>query len=276
MALRFKKEQHGLISEALRAYIRHLEFIELDRLDYIGELRNFLGKLLRENDWSYILWNSPKNGVAGNLKIIKSSCTEFPRNSKWTLYQNGKLRVASIFKSKELNLIAHLVEIKTISEQEETTFRLLLGLKSNEFVEIETSSSVLAVLKDLEAIIKNPAFGRRTTPSLIMLDAIQFYLESKKHDSHTTQVLLKVRGQLIEESYGIKPDYIKRNVMPTTESGDSNEIKLKISEDSLVLLENILSEYCKIVETCLPPEEINYDKLDKARRLTEKFRQSIK
>lgn len=279
MALRFKKDQHQLIIEALRAYIKHLEFIEFNKLEYIDELRNFLGKLLRESDWSYILWDSPKSDIAGKLKVLKSSCTDFPRNSKWTLYKNGKLRLASIFKSKELNLIELLIELKTFPQQtlvNTQTSRLILCLINNEFIEIETTPSIAVILKELESIIKDLPFKQRITPSLIMLDSVQFYIENKSNDQNIVQILLKIRDQLISESYGIKPEYIKRNVMPSVENEETSGIKLKISNDSLILLENILSEYCQIVEQYLPPEQIDYGKLDKAKLLTDKFRLSIK
>ena len=263
----------------MKCYIKHLEFIEYDKLDYIGELRNFLGKLLRENDWSYILWTSPKNDIAGKIKILKSSCTDFSRNSKWTLYKNGKLSLASIFKSKELNLFALLIEIKTVPQQipgNDQTTKLILCLKNNEFIEIETTPSIVFVLKELESIIKDSTFSQRITPSLIMLDSVQFFLENKQNDQYITHQLLKIRDQLISESYGIKPEYVKRKIIPADKNEDQNTIKLKISNDSLMLLENILSEYCQIVEQYLPPEQIDYDKLDKAKLLTERFRQSIK
>ena len=279
MALRFKKDQHQLISEALRSYIKHLELIECNKLDYLTELRNFLGKLLRENDWSYILWDSPKSDVAGKIKVLKSSCTDFARGSKWTLYQNGKLRIASIFKSKELNLVDFLVGLKAPHQQTPTdnqTCHLVLSLKNNEFIEIETTPSTGLSIKKLESIIKDAAFRHRITPALIMLDSVQFYLENKPTDQNISQILLKIREQLISESYGIKPKYIKRIIIPSDENEDSGQIKLKISNDSLILLEDILSEYCLIAEQYLPPERIDYDKLDKAKLLTEKFRQSIK
>lgn len=279
MALRFKKDEHRLISDAVRAYIKHLELIECNKFDYLGELRNFLGKLLRESDWSYILWTSPKSDLSGRIKILKSSSTDFPRNSKWTLFQDGKLRLISIFKSRELNLAEFLVELKTITEQTTSavkTFCLVLSLKNSEFIEIETSSSALTTLKELEILIKDSAFKERVTPSLIMLDSIQFYLENKPNDKKLSQTLLRIRDQLIKESYGIKPAYIKRNVLPAAENEDTDAIKLKINSASLILLENVLSEYCQIVEKYIPPELIDYDKLDKARLLAEKFRQSIK
>lgn len=279
MALRFKKDQHQLISEALRSYIKHLELIEYNKLDYLTELRSFLGKLLRESDWSYILWDSPKSDVAGKIKVLKSSCTDFARGSKWTLYQNGRLRIASIFKSKELSLIEFLIELKTPQQQATTdnqTCRLILSLKNNEFIEIETTPSTIISLKKLESIIKDTAFRHRITPSLIMLDSVQFYLENKPTDQNISQILLKIREQLISESYGIKPQYIKRIIIPSDGNEDSGQIKLKISNDSLILLENALSEYCLIVEKYLPPEQIDYDKLEKAKLLAEKFRQSIK
>jgi len=279
MALKFKKEQHKLISEAVKCYIKHLEIIQYDKFDYLGELRNFLGKLLRENDWSYILWASPKNDIAGKIKILKSSCTDFPRNSKWALYRNGKLCLSSIFKSKELNLVEILIELKTVPQQipvNDQTSKLMLCLKNNEFIEIETTPSIVVALKELESIVKDSTFTQRITPSLIMLDSVQFYLENKQNDQCITHQLLKIREHLIFESYGIKPEYIKRKIIPYDENEDPNTIKLKISNDSLMLLENILSEYCQIAEQYLPPEQIDYDKLDKAKLLTEKFRQSIK
>lgn len=267
MSLKFNKYQHNLISEALRNYIKHLELIEYGDLNYIDSLRNFLGKLLRETDWSYLLWSSPIKGIAGKIKIIKSSTKEYPRNSKWLLSHNGTIRLSSFFRSRNINLINNLIKLHPKSES-----LYEIHLASGDFLKIEADSSASNVLKKLKNVIEDEAFNHRTVPYLIVIDSIEFFFENREQlDQTLSSNLIKIKKLLIEEYYAISPKYVKKQLMQPTESNKTERVRLEMGKESLFFLEELLYEYCDIIEKS-PSDDYGPEKLSKARKLAEVFR----
>jgi len=267
MSLKFNKDQHNLISEALRNYIKHLELIEYNDLKYIEELRSFLGKLLRETDWSYLLWTSPKKGIAGKIKIIRSSTIEYPRGSKWLLFHNGNMKLSSFFRSRKMNLINSLIALEVKSES-----LFSLSLSSKDFIEIEADSSSGSALKELNKLLADESFKHRTIPYLIIIDSIQFFLENKRPlDPQISSKLIATRDILSAEYYTINPKYIKVNLTQNIGNNDSGKRKLEIGQDSLFFLEEILYEYCDLLEKSASADP-DLEKLVKAKKLSEIFR----
>jgi len=267
--VKFNKEQHQFISEAVRNYIQHLELINYADVAYIGELRSFLGKLLRESDWSYILWTSPKNGLAGKVKIVNSSCSDFPRKSNWKLYQNGTLKQSSLFSSRKINLMEFLTQIQSRSD---TVFAL--NLNNNDILEVEAEPSSIPILKSLGEIAAGSAFRRRTTPQLIILDSTAFYLEKNKGNSKATAELTKIINALIPESYGLKPKHIKYASPEQDKTApESGRVKLEIWRESLIFLEKALCEYCDMIGKSSSADQ-DLAKIEKAKKLAEIFRKA--
>lgn len=265
----FNKENHIFISEALRSYLKHLEAIRYDDLLYIDELKSLLGKLLRESDWSYILWSKIDKTRAGNLRILKSSLSEIPRNSRWTLFKNGQIKLISFFKTRKLNLFEELV---TITPKSNLKFDFFLN--NNEFLEIEAETVTLETIKSIAEIVVSVSFKKRMLPALLMLDSVEFYRECNKSNQSLASKLAKISSTLRTEAHGLQPKYIKHTTPKENPRHEEiGRIKLEIGLESLLFLEEALCEYSEFIEKSSSYGKDSI-KTAKAKRLLEIFRRA--
>ncbi|HBM15958.1 MAG TPA: hypothetical protein DD381_06410 [Lentisphaeria bacterium] len=268
----FNKDFRFIITESVESYINHLASICHDDFFYIAELRSLLGKLIRESDWSYILFDSPKKSFAGKIKILNSSSSEFPRKSQWKLFQNGILKKISLFSSQKTNLMELLLEIQTKSEN---VFALYLNC--NEFLEIEAEHAASSTLKKLGAIASSQSFRKRTMPSILMLDSVSFCKENNLNNPGLSVKLEKIINTLIVEAYGLSPEFIKfskaqidQNIVP-----EANRIKLEIGRESISFLSEVLTEYTQLIESNSSADQ-DLVKIEKIKRLVDIFSKGIK
>lgn len=267
------KEQHkSHIIEAVKYYLKYLEDNEYNP-DYTEAIRFLLGKLHRESDWSYVFWPLPNKHEAGRIIIQESTSGEFPRSSEWTLYHNGILKLNALFKNRSLNLydlISNISLIKTEHPFKKTQGVLAeLSTVHRDAIRLTTTEETFKILEKICSIVNEESYARRTTPTLAILDSIQFFLETKLPDESIATPLIKIRDQMIE-FYNIKPLFVR--LRKKEQNTNSDKINITIKEDSLILMIETLQQYCEIMEkfhgpSIRTPSSIEGERISKIKHL---------
>lgn len=272
MYFKIKNQNKEYILEAVKSYMNYLVDNEYSA-DYTESIRFLLNKLHRESDWSYVLWPLPNKNEAGKIIIEESTSGEFPRDSEWTLYHNGILKLNALFKSKSLNLYDLISDVSLVKM--EHPFKKTQGVLARlatahrDTIQLATTEESFKVLERISNTVNEESFAKRTAPTFAILDSIQFFLETKLPDETVAAQLIKIRDQIVE-SYNIKPLFVRLKQKEQNENSDKINITLK--EESLRLMIESLQQYCEIVEkfhgpSIREPSSLEGEKISKIKHL---------